>query len=287
MENNISKNLEIFCMCLYDHYLENLKILNYNPVGLGNGNFRKEWLRDSEGNNISNKNKYYGEYTFYYWFWKNKLKDIKDNRWIGFSHYRHHWSNQSQIKSDELNKIINVNNFSDYILRKENPEWENYKVILGDPMFVNGRYKISKIIKKGFKILCKDLLAFTKNKRTIKLHFDMFHGYGIIDKALDVMDKSEKDDFRYFINHSYSFNRENMFICRSKDLMNNYFDSVFQWLNRCEKIFGFDLEGYSKTRIYTFLAERYISYWFNKYSTPLSWPVFFFDTNKNRVILKN
>ena len=27
-------------------------------------------------------------------------------------------------------------------------------------MFVNGRYKISKIIKKGFKILCKNLLAF-------------------------------------------------------------------------------------------------------------------------------
>ena len=38
MENNISKNLEIFCMCLYDHYLENLfKILNYKNVGLGNG----------------------------------------------------------------------------------------------------------------------------------------------------------------------------------------------------------------------------------------------------------
>ena len=29
----------------------------------------------------------------------------------------------------------------------------------------------------------------------------MFHGYVIIDKALDVMDKSEKDDFRYYINH--------------------------------------------------------------------------------------
>ena len=115
----------------------------------------------------------------------------------------------------------------------------------------------------------------------------MFHGYGIIDKAIDVMDEKEKDDFKYFINNYYSFNRENMFICRSKKLMNNYFFSVFEWLRRCEKIFGFDLEGYSKTRIYTFLAERYISYWFNKYSTPLSWPVFFFDTNKNRISLNN
>ena len=54
------------------------------------------------------------------------------------------------------------------------------------------------------------------------------------------------------------FNRENLFICRSKKLMKAYFTSVFSWLERCESIFGFNLEGYSKTRIYTFLAERYI-----------------------------
>ena len=171
MDNKFAKNLEVYCMCLYDHYLENLKNLNYKPVGLGNGVFREEWLRDSEGDNISYKNKNYGEYTFYYWFWKNKLKDVADNKWIGFSHYRHHWSNQSKIRSDELNKIIDVNNFSKYILRDENAEWENYEVILGDPMFVNGKYKISKIVKKGLKILCKDLLAFTKKKKKHKTSF--------------------------------------------------------------------------------------------------------------------
>ena len=126
MDNKFAKNLEIYCMCLYDHYLENLKILNYKPVGLGDGIFRKEWLKDSEGDNISYKNKNYGEYTFYYWFWKNKLKDIADNKWIGFSHYRHHWSNQSKIKSDELNKIIDVNkkenflNFMNNLIEKNN-----------------------------------------------------------------------------------------------------------------------------------------------------------------------
>ena len=111
----------------------------------------------------------------------------------------------------------------------------------------------------------------------------MFHGYGIIDKAIDVLDEKEKDDFKYFINNYYSFNRENMFICRSKKLMNEYFLSVFTWLEKCEQIFGFDLKGYAKTRVYTFLAERYISYWFNKYSNPLCWPIFFFDTNKNKL----
>ena len=230
-------NYNIFCMCLQSHHLQNIKELGYTPVGLGNQDFSDEWIRDNTGENISYKNKYYGEYTFYYWFWKNKLKDIEDNKWIGFSHYRHHWSNQSKIKSDELNKIINITNFSKFILRDENAEWEGYEVILGDQMFVNGKYKISKIIKKGLKIFCKDLLAFTKKKRNIKLHFDMFHGYGIIDKAIDVLDEKEKDDFKYYINNHYSFNRENMFICRSKKLMNNYFFSVFAWLKRCEEIF--------------------------------------------------
>ena len=45
-----------------------------------------------------------------------------------FSHYRHHWSNQSQIKSYELNKIIkNVLIIFLITLKKENPNWENYK----------------------------------------------------------------------------------------------------------------------------------------------------------------
>ena len=65
--------------------------------------------------------------------------------------------------------------------------------------------------------------------------------------------------------------------------MSNYFHSIFEWLKTCENIFGFDLNGYSKTRIYAFLAERYLSFWFNKNSNPMTWPIFFYDTNKNKV----
>ena len=68
--------------------------------------------------------------------------------------------------------------------------------------------------------------------------------------------------------------------------MRLYYETIFEWLEKCERVFGFDLKGYGNVRIYAFLAERYISYWFNKYSKPLSWPVFFFDTNKNKLNLK-
>lgn len=276
-------------MCLYDDHLENVKALGYIPVGLGKNKFRSEWLRDNQGLNISDKNLYYGEYSFYYWFWKNKLNKIQENKWVGFSHYRHHWSNQNKIKSDELNLLINKNNFTSYVLKEPKSEWEDYDVILGDPMYINGHYKLTKIIKNSFsslKILSKNFSAFKKNNRNIKLHFDFFHGYGLMDKAINVLDEKEKNDFKEFVNNKHSFNRENMFICRSKKLMDEYFFSVFSWLERCEPIFGFNLKGYAKTRIYTFLAERYISYWFNKYSKPLCWPIFFYDTNKNKIKVK-
>jgi len=44
--------------------------------------------------------------------------------------------------------------------------------------------------------------------------------------------------------------------------------------------------SFKPTRIYAFLAERYLSYWFQKYSKPLEWPIFFFDTNKNKIEVK-
>ena len=47
---------KIFCMCLNSHHLENLKKLEYVPVGLGKQNFESEWLGDNTGDNISSKN---------------------------------------------------------------------------------------------------------------------------------------------------------------------------------------------------------------------------------------
>ena len=56
-----------------------------------------------------------------------------------------------------------------------------------------------------------------------------------------------------------------MFICKSKKILSNYYTEVFPWLKRCEQEFGFkNLSGYGQTRIYGFLAERFMSYWFQK-----------------------
>ncbi len=273
---------KIFCMCLHSHHLKNLKELDYIPVGLGKNDFSSEWIRDNTGENISYKNSYYGEYTFYYWVWKNLLDNFNGDTWIGFSGYRYHWSKHNKIHSDQLNKVISKENFKEYILREIPSEWNNYEVVLGDKMYVNN-WKFSKIFKHAKKEFFKNPKFFIKKNQNIKLHFDVFHGNGFMDKAITFLDQSEKKDFQDFVNNESSFNRENLFFCKSSKIMNSYFKSVFNWLERCEKEFGFNLEGYSLKRIYAFLAERYLSYWFQKYTKHLNWPIFFYDTNLNRV----
>ena len=91
-------NLKIYCMCLDKDYLNVVKKLNYIPVGLKNKNFSKDWLLDNTLDNISEKNSYYGEYTFYYWYWKNLLKQKKKDEWIGFCSYRELWGEVKILK---------------------------------------------------------------------------------------------------------------------------------------------------------------------------------------------
>ena len=67
---------------------------------------------------------------------------------------------------------------------------------------------------------------------------------------------------------------------KSKKIMNNYYSVLFEWLRKCEDIFGFNLDGYGKTRIYAFLAERFLSYWFKENTNYLEWPIMFHDIRK-------
>ena len=68
------KNLSMFCLTLNPDHEKIIKNLSYIPVGLGKKNFSKECFSDKIGLNISQKNPYYGEYTFHYWIWKNYFK---------------------------------------------------------------------------------------------------------------------------------------------------------------------------------------------------------------------
>ena len=263
------QNLKMFCICIHNQLLDKVKTLNYIPVGLGDGQFDSEWIKDNLGKNISKKNKFYGEYTFHYWFWKNELKKIIDDNWVGFCAYRRFWLNDKFENNQDLK-------FKDRVLNKIPKIWNDYDVILGDKIYVND-IKWTKILKYGKTSLFRNPRAIFKKNRNIKFHFDMFHGNGVIDKAIDVLNNNDKEDFREFVRSNKSYNQGNMFICKSKKIMTKYYEAVFEWLNECEKVFGFNLDGYGKIRIYGFLAERFLPFWFNKYSNYLEWPIIFKD----------
>ena len=264
--------ISIYCLSLFKSDYKNIIDKSYIPVGLGSQDFDERWLTDKKGENISQKNSYYGEYTFHYNLWKNNVISKDYNGWIGFCTYRRFWS-QDKNKSNF--------NLSDQNFLKEVPnEWKNYDSVLVKPIFIN-KTKFSKIIKHGKRVLIKNpLLFFNKKNITIKIHFDMYHGYGNLDKAIDQLTDKDKEKFRKFVNTETCFNPYNMFICKNKKILFNYYNDVFSWLEKCEKIFGFDLiESYGQKRIYGFLAERFLSYWFKTYANPVDWPIYFKDKN--------
>ena len=263
--------MNMFCVTIYNDHYDKIKNLGYIPVGLGENVNSNAFITDKTGTNINKKNSFYGEYTFHYWIWKNKIDNLKNN-WIGFCQYRKYWS----IKNNK-NNHTNLVQLKESVLKEIPKQYENYESILGEPLFINN-FKFTKFIKKNFiKMLKNPNLFFDKSKRNIKFHFDLMHGEGNLEKAISLLDNKDRNDFSYFVNSEVSFNPHNMFICKSNKILKDYYESVFPWLERCEKEFGFELEGYGLKRIYGFLAERYMSYWFKKYTNFSTMPIIFKD----------
>ena len=105
----------------------------------------------------------------------------------------------------------------------------------------------------------------------------MHHGYGNMDKAIEMLSDNDREDFKKFVYSENSFNPHIMFISKP-EILNKWFMNLFTWLERCEKKFGFEeLVGYDTTRIYAYLAERYLSFWFKKHTKYLENPWIFID----------
>ena len=257
--------------CVTNKRLPFLEESSYKLCSVGKEFLHDKYLNSNSLKNIFEKEKYYSELTFHYWFWKNKLNDFSDDIWIGFCQRRRFW-----IKSNNIEKNYSLKNI---ILNKPPEEWKDYNSVITNPIDLKNT-KTSKIIKRGWKNLLKNPnILFNKNLHTIKLHFDMHHGHGVLDKAIDVMGDRDKEDFRNYVSTKTVFNPHIMFFSK-KNIIDQWFSNLFTWLFECEKIFGFDkLKGYDQTRLYAYLAERYLSFWFKKHTKTIEWPWVFRDIN--------
>ncbi len=256
--------LEIYCVT--NKAIKSLEKFHYTLCSVGKENFSDNYLKSNTGDNIFFKEEYYSELTFHYWYWKNKL-NLNSEDWIGFCQKRRFWINRNSSNTE-----INKNNFKDHLLIKPDNEWQNYESLICEEINVNKMNKM-KLIKRGFKnILLNPMVFFDTNKQTIKVHFDMHHGFGNLDKAIDLLDDNQREQFRKFVNTSTSFNPHIMFIAKPK-VLNEWFNNLFSWLFKCENIFKFnDLKGYDTKRLYAYLAERYLSFWFKTNTNYKIWP---------------
>ena len=260
----MNNNLKIYCVT--DKPLFRLENTFLKLAGVGKNTFSNFYLRSDTKENINSKELHYSELTFHYWYWKNLLKNDQ-SEWIGFCQKRRFW-----IKENFDNAKISNENLINYLLTEIPNNLQDYESFLCKSISVNNVKKI-KMLKKGFKSLIKKPSIFFKPEiQSLKFHFDMHHGDGNLDKAINCLHKKDQEDFRKYMLDNVSFHPHIMFITKSH-IAEKWFTDLFDWLFKCEKIFGFEnLKGYETTRLYAYLAERYLSFWFTKYTKFRSMP---------------
>ena len=265
-----SKN---FCLTIYPSTIKHILFLGLEPVILGEKFNKENFLSDRTLDNIACKNKYYGEYTFHYWLWKNCLNELDDIEWLSFSTYRRFWinSNETNINSitDLRNNLLNIHDLVD----------KSYDVVLTKPLIL-GKTKRIKIIKNyGLINSLKDPALFLKLRYNLYDHFKIFHGETYLKDSIKLLDNEDKADFLEFLKTN-KFNAHNMFMVKNCLILKKFYDKIFPWLFRCERYF--DLENFKNYEIRKlgFLAELYLNFYFKKYHKVYEANYYFFDTNK-------
>lgn len=184
------------------------------------------YLRDDSGDNISDLNDYYAELTGEYWAWKNSKADI-----IGFCHYRRYFAKNLSFKlldSSDIQQIL-----------------ADYDIIM--PNRINMGMSSIDEIKKSRKYLDYGpyIGEYSKLREVIKkYHPDYLKDY-------DAVLNSKK---------CYWFN---MFICK-KELADEYFEWLFDILDRMMDEIDFSKYEGNQKRILGFLSERLINVFIRK-----------------------
>ena len=108
--------LEIFCTTIkYYRILDKLQSF-IKPLGLGEEIYPENWFDEKKGDNISDLNKHYAEFTGLYWIWKNKLINKSDKDLIGNCHNRVLWLNDYREKKVKFT----FQNLYDNLLKEDN-----------------------------------------------------------------------------------------------------------------------------------------------------------------------
>ena len=99
--------------CVTNKPLPDLENTELKFAGVGKNKFSTKYIDTSTDINIFDKEEYYSELTFHYWYWKNLLNS-ENCEWIGFCQKRRFWINKNSVNINLNYQNIPQNNLFYY-----------------------------------------------------------------------------------------------------------------------------------------------------------------------------
>jgi len=241
--------------------------------------FPNSWHKSNEKKNISEKFFSYADLVGHYYIWKNLLDKYNQDSWIGFSQYRRLWIKNKIGKDIELNLLDRI------ILTDLDESWNEYDAII-PPVFLF-RKKKKEIIKNFLKFPIKRDISLLKYKTTVLDQFAQSlgpFGKDLIFEIIQYLPASESYDFLEFLKSRTHLSAHGMYISKVK-IINQYSNLIFEWFLKCENIINKNnnLPLINNSRIFQYINERFLDYWFSKYYKVLRWPMIMYNLDKNKL----
>jgi len=264
------------------------KIINYldkyypflQMVGCGkNVKFPKKWHDSNEKKNISEKFFSYADLIGHYYIWKNVIDKYNQDSWVGFSQYRRLWIKNKITNDLELSFLDKI------ILTDIDKSWHKYDAII-TPAFL---FK-----KKKREIIRNILLSpIKKNSNLFKCKTTVFEqfakslgpfGEDLIFEIIEYLPASDSYDFLQFLKKRTHLSAHGMYISKVK-IINQYSNLMFEWFLKCENVINKNnnLPLIKNSRIFQYINERFLDYWFSKYYKVLRWPMIMYNEDRNKL----
>lgn len=213
-----------------------------------------EYLKDSTGNNISEKNGNFCELTGIYWMWKNVDADF-----YGMMHYRRYISFENRWKY-KLKRMLYV--FSRVFYLKLIISMlgmkELFQVKVSDEQLM--RKEIEKMSKKITSEIQKYDIILPKKEifnKSVYKQYKSSHIAEHLDKLLEIVKENYPELYPYYektIKKGNKIYPLNIFIMKKKYFF-EYSEFVFDVLFKLEKKIEIPSDAYQK-RVFGFLSER-------------------------------
>jgi hypothetical protein len=256
-------------VCYYQPWKQEIpKDSIFLPIqaGKANSSFDLNMLDDSTGDNISDRNEMFGEFTAWYWGWKNIKKHYPEIEYVGLSHYRRFFAmpERGRERVIDLAKTPIMNDYEKRFIKS----LEKHDIILAKPEYF---------------------------PYSLRVDFSFWHNsfdYICLEEIVHEMCPEYYESFVHVWERNSKMSLYCMFVAKY-DLFDKYFNWLFPLLFEAER--RIDVSKYPKyqKRVLAFLAERMLNVFVYHHKLRIDYkPIYFIHApeenykEKSNIILK-